>query len=138
MNHAYMGAAGAYRRAATAVPPLTAVVMLYDKAIILLKRAALAAESRQPQDSFQRLIEATTILRGLSHALDFERGGSVAERLRATYNGVILTLMLSYGRPDMPERVRRVIAGLLELRDAWAEIARHPRDTDAVNVARAG
>lgn len=138
MSHYSATAGAAYRKAATAVPPLTAVVRLYDRVIVLMQRAALAAESKQPQESFANVTEATTILRGLSYALDFQHGEPIAERLRNTYTGTILALMSSYGRPDMPARYRRLAAGFIELRDAWAEIARHPQNTSVAGPARAG
>lgn len=125
------GAASAYRKAATVVAPMTAVILLYDKVIVLLQRASLAAEKRDPQESFVKVTEATTILRGLSHALDFERGGPVAERLRKMYTQTILTVLASYGKPDMPARYKRIAAGLSELRDAWVEVARQAQSPDA-------
>jgi flagellar protein FliS len=138
MNQYSATAGAAYRKAAIAVPPLTAIVRLYDRVIVLMQRAALAAESKQPQESFTNVTEATTILRGLSYALDFQHGGQIAERLRNMYTGTILALMSSYGRPDTPARYRRLAAGFIELRDAWVEVARHPQNTGAARSARAG
>jgi flagellar protein FliS len=129
-------AAGAYRKTATVVAPLTAVILLYDKVIVLLQRASLAAEAKQPQESFIKVTEATMILRGLSHALDFERGGRVAERLRTMYTQTILALLSSYGKPDMPARYRRIGEGLSGLRAAWVEVARQAQVTDGTGTAR--
>jgi flagellar protein FliS len=117
---------------------MTAVVLLYDRVIVLLQRATLAAEKKQPQESFAQVTEATTILRGLSYALDFEHGGLVAERLRKTYTQTILALLSSYGKPDMPVRYRRLTAALAKLRDAWAEIARRPQNAEIAEKRRNG
>lgn len=130
-NSAALSAAGAYRKVSATVAPLTAVVLLYDKAIVLLQQATLAGEQGQPQESFAHLVQATTILRGLSHALNFQLGGRIAEQLRAMYTQMGLALMYSYGRPDMAARFRTLTAGLIELRAAWAELARLPQSTDA-------
>jgi flagellar protein FliS len=139
-NSAALSAAGAYRKASATVAPLTAIVLLYDKIIVLLQQSALAGEQGRPQDSFGHLVQATTILRGLSHGLDFQLGGHVAERLRTMYTQTGLALMHSYGRPDMSARFRTIAAGLTELRDAWAELARRPPGTDGavVPAGRAG
>lgn len=116
-------ATSAYRQAATMVPPMTAVVLLYDKAILLLQRAGQMARDGQTEGSYGCVTKATAILRGLSHVLDFERGGAVAEILRATYTRNIFALHASFGKPDMQQRYAKIVEGLVELRDAWAGIA---------------
>jgi flagellar protein FliS len=120
----------AYRGAAVAVPPLKAMVMLYDGAITFLQKSVDAQEARRFEEGHDHLMRATAILRGLSHNLDFVRGGAVAERLYQTYNALILACLRSYGRPRARENYRRIIASLAELRDAW-------RHVDAT-VAKAG
>lgn len=131
-------ATGAYHRAATSVPPATAIVLLYDKAIVLLHRAIEAARAGRSEESFVHVQRTTAILRGLSYILDFERGGDVAESLRRTYTKNILAVFGSFGRPDMPERYLKIADGLAELRDAWAGIAKLPtRQDEALSGARA-
>jgi flagellar protein FliS len=120
--NAYQGAQ-AYRSTASAVPPLAAIVMLLDGAIVLLQRTIEAAEARRLEESHAHLLRATAILRGLSHHLNFERGGALAERLFRTYNSLILAGLRSFGRPDAAQRYRRLIVGLTELRDAWKYVA---------------
>lgn len=115
--------AQAYRNAAVAVPPLTAVVMLFDGAILFLQRTVEAAENKRFEESHGHLVRATTILRGLSHHLNFEKGGALAERLYRTYNSLIMASLAAFGRPDASERYRRLIASLTELRDAWKSVA---------------
>jgi flagellar protein FliS len=128
---AYM-ANQAYRGAATTVPPLKAVSMLIGGAITFLQKALAAQEARRFEEGHEHLLKATAILRGLSHNLDFARGGAVAERLYQTYNALILASLRAYGRPHARENFRRVIAGLTELREAWEFV-----DT-AVRTGRAG
>jgi flagellar protein FliS len=83
----------AYRNASVAVPPLKALVMLYDGAIMFLQKAVQAAEARRFEESHDHMIRATAIMRGLSHNLDFERGGAVAERLYKTYHALIMAII---------------------------------------------
>lgn len=118
---AYM-ANQAYRGAATSVPPLKAISMLLGGAITFLQKALAAQEARCFEEGHEHLMRATAILRGLSHNLDFTKGGAVAERLFQTYNALILASLKAYGRPHARESFRRIIAGLTELRDAWESV----------------
>jgi flagellar protein FliS len=113
----------AYRSASVAVPPLKALVMLFDGAIMFLQKAIDAAEARRFEESHDYMIRATAILRGLSHHLDFDRGGAVAERLYKTYHVLIMACLRSFGRPDASACYHRIIASLTELRDAWKFVA---------------
>lgn len=119
----------AYRRASVAVPPAKAVVKLYDGAIVRLERAVLALEARRFEESFTHVTTVVSILRGLSHILDFERGGDMAVQLRAMYSRNILALLRSVGKPDAVSRFRRIGKGLRDLRDAWSEVAKLPPES---------
>jgi flagellar protein FliS len=116
----------AYRSAAVAVPPLRAVIMMIDGAIKSLQKSVAASEHRQFEDSHNHMIRATAILRGLSHNLNFDKGGDVAEGLHTTYHTLIMACLRSFGRPNSAECYRRIIASLAELRDAWIFVALNP------------
>ncbi|WP_024506563.1 flagellar export chaperone FliS [Bradyrhizobium sp. ARR65] len=109
----------AYRGAAVAVPPLKAVVMLFDGAIMSLQKSVEAQEARRFEEGHGHLMRATAILRGLSHHLDFNRGGALAERLYQTYSALIMACLRAYGRPRARENFGRIVASLSELREAW-------------------
>jgi flagellar protein FliS len=113
----------AYRNASVAVPPLKALVMLYDGAIMFLQKSLQAAEARRFEESHDCMMRATAILRGLSHNLDFDRGGAMAKRLHKTYHALIMACLRSFGRPDASLCYQRIIASLTELRDAWKFVA---------------
>ncbi len=113
----------AYRSAAVAVPPLKAMVMLHEGAMSFLRRSLAAAEARRFEESHGYMMRATAILRGLSHNLDFTRGGAVAERLYTTYQSLIMACLRSFGRPNAAVSYTRIIASLAELRDAWKFVA---------------
>ena len=133
---AYM-ANQAYRGAATSVPPLKAVSMLLGGAITSLQKSLNAQEGRRFEEGHEHLMKATAILRGLSHNLDFAKGGVVAERMFQTYNALILASLKSYGRPHARESFRRIIAGLTELREAWESVDATLRSSKA-DSARTG
>lgn len=113
----------AYRSAAVAVPPLKAMVMLHEGAMSFLQRSLAAAEAKRFEESHGYMIRATAILRGLSHNLDFARGGAVAERLYTTYQSLIMACLRAFGRPDAQASFNRIINGIAELRDAWKYVA---------------
>ncbi|SFI21237.1 flagellar export chaperone FliS [Bradyrhizobium sp. cf659] len=118
---AYM-ANQAYRGTATRVPPLKAVAMLLGGTITFLQKSLNAQEGRRFEEGHEHLMKATAILRGLSHNLDFAKGGAVAEQMFQTYNALILASLKAYGRPHARESFRRIIAGLTELREAWESV----------------
>ncbi len=125
----------AYRGAAVAVPPLKAVIMLLNGASTYLQKSLQAQEARRFEEGHAHLTRATAILRGLSHHLDFSRGGAVAERLFQTYNALIIAALRSYGRPHMRQNVQRLVASITELREAWEAV---DRATKAAPRANAG
>ena len=116
-------AASAYRKIATVVPPDMAVVRLYDAVIVLIQRTINAIEHRRRDEGFVHVHRAASILRGLSHILDFERGGALAAQLQRMYSSNILALYGALGKPDASMRYRKLAEGLAEMRDAWATVA---------------
>lgn len=118
---AYM-ANQAYRGAATSVPPLKAISMLLGGAMTFFQKSLAAQEARRFEEGHEYLLKATAILRGLSHNLDFTRGGAVAEHLFQTYNSLIVASHRAFGRPHARENFRRIIAAVSELRDAWEQV----------------
>lgn len=113
----------AYRQANAAVAPTVALVRVYDELIVAMTQAVRAMEEGKHETCFARIQRVTTILRGLDCALDFDRGGDIAERLHKVYNSYILQLHISYTRPDRIARYRRLMDGLRSLREAWVQVA---------------
>lgn len=122
--NSHMGyAAAAYRQAAASVHPTVAVVKLYDATLLAILQAILAREQKQIEESFNKVMRAATILRGLDQALDYDKGGAVAEQLHRVYRSYTLSLHLSFGKPDVVKRYRKLYDSLIGLRNAWAKIA---------------
>lgn len=116
-------AAAAYRQAAASVHPTVAVVKLYDATLLAIQQAIRAREAKQFEECFVKVMRAATILRGLDHALDYAKGGAVAEQLHRVYRSHILALHMSFGKPDVIRRYGKLHDSLVGLRDAWAHIA---------------
>ncbi|MDI3468848.1 MAG: Flagellar biosynthesis protein FliS [Pseudolabrys sp.] len=113
-------AAQTYRSVSMAVSPLTGIVMLLDGAIASIEKLVAASEAKRFEESHNHLMKATQILRGLSQCLNFDKGGDLPDRLFRTYNALIIAALRSFGRPDAPARYGRIIASLVQLRDAWS------------------
>ncbi|WP_162901637.1 flagellar export chaperone FliS [Breoghania sp. L-A4] len=118
MTHAI----SAYRQAATAVPPVTAVVRLYDEAINAIHRTIKAHEAGRFDEAYANVQHAVAILRGLRQALDLERSGLVGRQLNQMYSSNILALTNSIGKANAAARLRKLIEGLIDVRDAWASM----------------
>ncbi len=120
-------AIGAYRTAATQVHPLVAVVKLFDEVLRRIALAADGAEARQFEASYAHVTRATLILRGLAGNLRSDLGGpageDMARTLKQTYVTNMLALHAAYGKKDAARRFRTIRSGLVELRNAWAQLA---------------
>jgi len=119
-------AARAYQAALRTVPPLQAVVMLYDKAAIRTAVAAEAARRGDYEAQFNELLRAAEILNGLNMCLDTKRGGKVAAALREMYETLCRAMMSAVGRKTGADCCERILAALRQARDAWASIAGMP------------
>lgn len=119
-------ALSAYRQSAAQVAPNVAVVRLYDEAIRRIRRASRAASDGRMEEAHVGVLRATAILLSLAGNLDFEKSPDLATTLKQTYVTNIVALHGGFGRPDMATRYGRLLEGLTELRNAWAQIAGLP------------
>lgn len=124
----------AYQTAQLTMPPLQAVVMLYDGIIRHMKFFLAAAEEGDAVRQLEEAKKAMRILEGLNRALDMKEGGPVALRLRDTYSSISVTLYRCVGQKDAVEACKKLIEAMSVLRDAWAEIAEIP----LLDASRAG
>ncbi|MTH97458.1 flagellar export chaperone FliS [Roseibium sp. RKSG952] len=135
MSTAYSSAISAYRKATTAVPPLSAVVLLYDEVLNSVVHAACHVRDKEFEQAHVRTQKAVTILKGLRQNLDMEAGGEVSEQLLDTYSKNILALNTTIGKKDAVERYKSIAAGLLELRNAWSKMTPFSeRDADMLFI----
>lgn len=106
--------------------PIGLIVLLYQSAVSLLRRAIAAMEAG---DVEQRTLLLNRVLRHLAElkgVLDFERGGAVAEQLSRFYtiaDGMVLDASC---RQD-PEPLRVLVQQLLTVQEAWQQLDAMPR-----------
>ena len=123
MMQDFARALGAYRQAGANVPPRIAVVRLYDELIRCVRHASEAAAARRLDEAHSGVLKATSILLGLAGNLDTDQSPDLATTLKQTYLSNIMALNGGFGKPDMADRYDRLVEGLTELRNSWAQIA---------------
>ena len=108
------------------------VIMCYEGAISNLKLAkekCLSAEYETKAKALQKVID---VIDELSCALDFEKGGQIAQNLRALYT--YMRHRILEGDVNRDVGALDEVSGMLEeLKDAWEEIF-YGNKKDSVNV----
>ena len=101
--------------------PVERVVLLYDKAILLLKEALEALDKGDIPRKVNLIAKADKIIRVLNSSLDMENGGEVAKALRRFYDHLLDILVVANGKNDR-ELLSTAIEMLETVKSAWEEI----------------
>jgi len=101
--------------------PVERVVLLYDKAILLLKEALEALDEGDIPKKASAIARADRIIRVLNASLDMENGGEVAKVLRQFYDHLLDMLVVANGKNDR-ELLSTAIEMLETVKSAWEEI----------------
>lgn len=131
-------AQSAYAAASSAVPPLQAVVMLYDGMIRSISAAKVAIEEERIEDRFNHTKKASQILLGLQANLDFEKGGEISPMLSQFYDTIFMRIQ-RINSANSTEVCDEVVRSLSNVRKSWHELATTPNAqvsmTDAIQEA---
>lgn len=98
------------------------VPLLYEHLLVNLNRAAVQMEMRDIEGKSASLTRAMDILMELSGSLDHDQGGAIAGQLSALYSFFASEIM-AVGRNLDAARLRKNIAIIAELHDAWVKAA---------------
>jgi len=101
--------------------PIHLVVMLYDKAIALLRQSLLHLKRTELKAKGEALNRVVEILGELQVALNHEEGGTVATNLDALYTFAIHSVTEANLRND-EKPLHNVLNVLEELRKGWREL----------------
>ena len=123
MNPMMRKSLAAYAVAGSRLPPLIAVVRLYERATAYAKRARDAAAVRRYDEHVDLIQRATAILAGLDSILDMGKGGEVAQVLRTFYRTNIHRLGTASARKNPVVAMDAVIVQLTIMTDAWRSVA---------------
>jgi flagellar protein FliS len=103
-----------------------AMVKLFDLVLLHVGSAGAAAARGDFTAQFDEVMAATRIIDGLNRHLDMEQGGQVALNMRDMYQAISRALLRSVGKPQAVEVSSRLLSGLRDTRNAWAEISGMP------------
>jgi len=106
--------------------PVELVVRLYEQTIEDLRQAAIAIEQNEIERRTKRIKHAILVIGHLQSALDFAKGGKVAQDLDNFYNAVRQSLGWVQFHPSK-RGVARLITDLLAVREAWIVVDRAER-----------
>ena len=97
------------------------VLMLYDGAIMFLKKAIIAINENKNIEKMEKINRVIAILSELVSALDMANGGEIAVNLLRLYDFMIDYLYQANSENDI-NKINRVISLLSKIREGWATI----------------
>ena len=101
--------------------PIEQIIMLYDRAIVSLKDAKTNIEQKDIKAKVANITRASDIVRALDSALDFEKGGEIAQNLHLLYDFILSQLPLAHARNDV-KLLDDLIEILENLKEGWEGI----------------
>jgi len=113
--------------------PVRLVVMLYDKAMSLLRQAVLHIDRNNVKAKGEALNRVVEIIGELQAVLNGEEGGVVAQNLDAMYEFMIRSVTLANLNND-PQPLDGVLMVLEELRKGWQELEQMTQDGEVAAV----
>ncbi|PWC32974.1 flagellar export chaperone FliS [Azospirillum sp. TSO35-2] len=122
-NAAYSKALSAYATANSAVPPLVAVVRLYERAMTHLHAARDAAAARRFEAHHAAIERAVMVFAGLDSILVFDKNEDIAWTLRRFYHRLIVQAGAAASRKDPVAACESVIRQTAFMLKAWQAIA---------------
>ncbi len=108
--------------------PAKLIELLYMKAIDVLKEAEEFIEKRDYVNANEKIKRAQDIIIELNLSLDVERGGQIAQNLRALYNYMFQRLIDGNVKKDV-KAVEEVKSFLNELLQTWREVMKKVGNT---------
>jgi|CXWL01.1.fsa_nt_gi flagellar protein FliS len=101
--------------------PVQIVVMLYDRAILLLRTASRCMREGRVQEKSVAVCKTVDIITELQTVLDKQKGGEIAKRLDSLYAYSLDTLTIANYDNDV-EKIDEIAGLLEELRFGWKDV----------------
>ncbi len=104
---------------------LTLIIMLYDRAILLLNKAEKEISEKKHEEKHHSLIKAHDIVFELIQSLDRDKGGEIAVSLSQLYYFVVREILDA--DTNLNTKAIDNAKGILsELRESWKDIKTSP------------
>lgn len=104
---------------------LSLIIMLYDKAILLLENARKEISEKKYVEKHHSLARANDIVFELVQSLDKDKGGKIADLLSRLYAFVIHEIMVADAKKNI-KALDNAKTILSELRKSWKDIRAVP------------
>ncbi len=104
---------------------LSLILMLYDKAILLLNKAKEEISEKKLEEKHHSLTKAHDIVFELLQSLDQDKGGEIAVSLLRLYDFVLREIMDADANLNT-KAIDNAKGILSELRDSWKDIKTNP------------
>ncbi len=98
--------------------PLQQIILLYERAIIALKAAKEDIDQGNIQSKINNITKASDIIRALDSALDFEKGGEIANNLHMLYDFIEHSLFQVHAKNDK-QLIDDLVEILEKLKEGW-------------------
>ncbi len=117
-----MNAATTYhRRALEGATPVGLIVLLYQAAVVSLRRGIAAMEAGDIEVRTQALNRVLALVGELKASLNYERGGEVALQFARFYQlADRLVMQASFQQDAQP--LRDLLEPMVQIRDAWQQV----------------
>jgi flagellar protein FliS len=107
------------------VDQLSLIIMLYDRAILLLEKAKNEISEKKHEEKHESLTKACNIVLELVQSLDQDKGGEIAASLSRLYSFVIREILDADTNLNI-KALDMAITTLSELRTSWEGIKDDP------------
>ncbi len=101
--------------------PIKQIVLIYDKAITLMKFTIESIKNNDLKGKIDSLYEIETIINALDSFLDFEKGGEIAQNLHKIYQ-FILDQLITVNLKNDTKLMEDLIEIMEILKEGWEEI----------------
>ena len=117
--------------------PAKLIELLYMKAVDVLKEAEEFIKEKDYVSANEKIKRAQDIVMELNLSLDMEKGGQIAQNLRALYNYMFQRLVDANIKKDIGA-VREVRGFLEELLETWREVMKRAGNTAEITSRKQG
>lgn len=117
-----------HRQAAEGGTPIGLIVLLYQAAVVALRRGIAAMDAGDVEARTTALNRVLALISELQASLDFEQGGEVARQFARFYH-LSERLILQASCQKEAEPLRQLLEQFVRVRDAWQQMDKLPPES---------